>query len=148
MLTKITVATITGQHWVKHINILRPIQNCRHFADAIFKFIFLKENVWISLKISLKFVPKGRINNIPALVQIMGYASKSHLLLANNVLLLSYFSLIVCLSTVIMCSDVWWWCDTLWLYGCIWMLAYEQQNCLKVLNNLKRKVEIFCQVWA
>ena len=36
-----------------------------------FKFIFLNGNVWISIKISRKFVPKGPINNIPALVQIM-----------------------------------------------------------------------------
>ena len=32
---------------------------------------FVNENVWIPIKISLKFVPKGPINNIPALVQIM-----------------------------------------------------------------------------
>ena len=30
-------------------------------------------NVWILIKISLKFVPKGPINNIPALVQIMAW---------------------------------------------------------------------------
>ena len=46
--------------------------------DAItqtrFKCIFLKENVWIlTKKISLKFVPKGPINNIPALVPIMAW---------------------------------------------------------------------------
>ena len=35
------------------------------------KRIFLNKNVWISFKISLKFVPKGSINNIPSLVQIM-----------------------------------------------------------------------------
>ena len=35
--------------------------------------IFLKENVRISIKISLKFVPKGPINNNPALVQIMAW---------------------------------------------------------------------------
>ena len=29
------------------------------------------ENNWIPIKISSKFVPKGSINNIPALVQIM-----------------------------------------------------------------------------
>ena len=29
--------------------------------------------MWISLKIPLKFVPKGPINNIPALVQIMAW---------------------------------------------------------------------------
>ena len=33
--------------------------------------IFLNENVHISIKISLRFVPKGTINNIPELVQIM-----------------------------------------------------------------------------
>ena len=52
---------------------LRPRQNGRHFADEIFKWIFLNENVWIwiPIKITLKFVPQGPINNIPALVQIM-----------------------------------------------------------------------------
>ena len=34
---------------------------------------FLNENVWISKKISLKFVPNDQINNIPALVQIMDW---------------------------------------------------------------------------
>ena len=52
---------------------LRPRQNCRHTADDIFKCIFFNDNVWISLKISLKLVPKFRINNIPALVQIMAW---------------------------------------------------------------------------
>ena len=35
---------------------------------TFFKFIFLNENVWIPIKISQTFVPKGTINNIPALV--------------------------------------------------------------------------------
>ena len=55
------------------INTLRPRQNGRHFTDDIFKCIFLYENVWIPIWISLKFVPKGPINNIPALVQIMAW---------------------------------------------------------------------------
>ena len=50
------------------INTLRPRQNGRHFADDTFKYIFLNGNVIISAKISLKFVLKGPINNIPALV--------------------------------------------------------------------------------
>ena len=54
------------------INTLRPRQNGRHFPD-IFKGIFLNENVWILIKISLKFVSNGPINNIPALVQIMAW---------------------------------------------------------------------------
>ena len=54
-------------------NTLRPRQNGRHFADDIFKLIFLNENVWISIEISLKFDPQGPINNTPALVQIMAW---------------------------------------------------------------------------
>ena len=54
-------------------NTLRPRLNGRHFADDIFKCIFLNENILIPIKISLKFVPKGPINNIPSLVQIMAW---------------------------------------------------------------------------
>ena len=53
------------------LNTLRPRRNRHHFADDIFKCIFVNESVWILLIISLKFVPKFQINNIPALVQIM-----------------------------------------------------------------------------
>ena len=55
----------------QRVNTLRPRQNGRHFADDIFNCIFLNENVSIPIKISLKFVPKVPISNIPALVQIM-----------------------------------------------------------------------------
>ena len=55
------------------INTLRPRQNGRHFTDDIFKCIFFNENVWILLKISLKFVPNIWINHIPVLVQIMAW---------------------------------------------------------------------------
>ena len=55
------------------LNTLRLRQNGHGFADDIFKRIFLNENVRISIKISLKFVPKGPTINIPALVQIMAW---------------------------------------------------------------------------
>ena len=50
-----------------------PRQNRRHFANDIFKCIFFNENVLIPIQISLIFVPKGPINNIPALVQMMAW---------------------------------------------------------------------------
>ena len=55
------------------LNSLRPRQNGRLFADDTFKRIFLNENIRISIKISVKFVPKGLIKNIPALVLIMAW---------------------------------------------------------------------------
>ena len=53
---------------------LHSLSGKMQFADDIFK---CKENVWISLKISLKFVPKFRTNHIPALVQIMAWRRSS-----------------------------------------------------------------------
>ena len=55
------------------VNTLRPRQNGRRFADDTFKRIFENENVRLSIKISLKFVPKGPINNNPALIRIMAW---------------------------------------------------------------------------
>ena len=55
------------------VNTLRLRQDGRRFADDTFKRIFLNENIRISIKISLKFVTKSPINNIPALIQIMAW---------------------------------------------------------------------------
>ena len=52
------------------LNTLKPRQNGRHFSDDTSKCIFLNENVLISMKISLKFIPKVPISNIPKLVPI------------------------------------------------------------------------------
>ena len=59
--------------WPLILNTLRPRRNEQHFAEDIFKRIFFNENVWILIQISLKFVPNGPINNIPALVKIMSW---------------------------------------------------------------------------
>ena len=64
-----------GHHtkFYTHLNSMRPRQDGRLFADDTFKRIFLNENIRISTKNSLKFVPRGLINNIPALVLIMAW---------------------------------------------------------------------------
>ena len=55
------------------INTLRPRQNGRHFTDDTFNRILWIKMFRILIKFSLMFVPKGPINNIPALVQIMAW---------------------------------------------------------------------------
>ena len=50
---------------------MRPWQIGLHFADDIFKYILLNEDHYIFIRISLKFVPYGPINNKPTMVQIM-----------------------------------------------------------------------------
>ena len=61
------------KHVTTLINTSRLRQNGRHFPDDIFKCIIFSKNVWVSIDISLKFVPKGQIDNIPALVKIMAW---------------------------------------------------------------------------
>ena len=39
----------------------------RHFADDIFRCIFVNEKFYILIKISHKFVPKDPLDNYPAL---------------------------------------------------------------------------------
>ena len=55
---------LTHWGWDKMANIFQTT-----FSNAF----SWKENVWIAIKISLKFVPRGLINNIPASVQIMAW---------------------------------------------------------------------------
>ena len=43
------------------------------FSRRHFQMDFLEWKLWISINISLKFVPSGPINNIPTLVQVMAW---------------------------------------------------------------------------
>ena len=68
------------------IDTLRPRQDGLHFADGTFKCIFFYENCCILIKISLKYVPKGSIDNNPALVHIIAGAADvtSHYIWSND----------------------------------------------------------------
>ena len=55
------------------VNSSPPGQNGHHLADNIFRYIFMNEKLCIWIKISLKFVLKGPIDNDLALVQIMAW---------------------------------------------------------------------------
>ena len=52
---------------------LRSAQNGHLMWDDIFKCIFVNEKFRIWIEISLNFVPKGPIDNNPALVKIMAW---------------------------------------------------------------------------
>ena len=69
----IYVSQTAHDHAVCCSNTLRPRQNGHRVADNTFERMFVNKNVRILIKISLKFVPKGPINNIPALIQIMAW---------------------------------------------------------------------------
>ena len=68
-----TTVHLIRTHIMKFLSVYSspPGQNGRHFADDIYLRIFLNENVRLSIQLSLKFLPKGPINNKSALVQVM-----------------------------------------------------------------------------
>ena len=68
-LVMVRAAETSKLHIPGLFNTSMPRQNGRHFADDLLKCIFLNENVWNSIKISLK----GPNNNTPTLVQIMAW---------------------------------------------------------------------------
>ena len=84
-------------------------KNGCHFPD-IFKCIFLNETSRNLIKISLKFVPKGPINNIPALVQIMTWHRPGDKPLSEP-MMVSLIHLLLCLNELITS-----------LYHSIWIL--------------------------
>ena len=51
----------TLTHLSQKFNSSPPGQNGRHFADDIFRCIFVYEQFDILIKISLTFVPKGQL---------------------------------------------------------------------------------------
>ena len=60
---------------VAKFSTLRMRQNGRHFADNIFRNIFSNQDCYILIQfqITLKFVPKGPINEKPLLKHIYMY---------------------------------------------------------------------------
>ena len=80
----ICISTCQIQSLSSHITLKRSIlthlpldKMAAKFADDIFKYIFMHEKLFFSIRISLKFVPSGSIDNEPALVQVMAWRRTS-----------------------------------------------------------------------
>ena len=86
--------------YIMPVRCLKPRKNGRHLPDDIFKRILLNGNVWISITISLKFVPKFPINIIPTLVQINAWRWTGDKLLSEPIM--SYFADAYMLHSVLM----------------------------------------------
>ena len=56
-----------------HVMMAFPRNTSRPRHNVIFRWVFLNENIRISINISLKIIARGPINNNPALVQIMAW---------------------------------------------------------------------------
>ena len=90
--------------------------------------MFLNENIRISTKNSLKFVPKGLINNIPALVLIMAWRRPGDKLLSELMLLRSLTHICVTRPRWVnsyivkeLWNTIWiyqWHCEILWYLHC------------------------------
>ena len=72
LMSAVTRKAVKHNYSLTHFNTLRRRQHGCHLPD-ILKWILWNENIWILIKISLNIVPRGPINNIPSLVQIMAW---------------------------------------------------------------------------
>ena len=72
------------------LNSSPPGQSGRHFTDGIYRYIIVNEMFCIVIKIALKFVPKGPINNNPALVYLIAWRRKGDKPLSE--LMLTWFT--------------------------------------------------------
>ena len=64
----VVVVTTDEEEHHKHADTLRPIQHGCYFAYENFSFIFLYTNVCSLIKMSLRYVFNGQINDEPALL--------------------------------------------------------------------------------
>ena len=85
-------------HIVISLNSLRPRRNRRLFADDMFKYPYLNENVLISIKIPLKFIAGGLINNISALFQIMAWRRSGEKPLSKTMMLILLTHIYICVT--------------------------------------------------
>ena len=99
------------------LNTLRQRQNGRHFADDIFKCIFLN------------FVPRGPINNIPSLVQIMAWRRPGDKPLSEPMM--------VCLLTHLCVTRLQWF---------KWLVFFQHE--IFISNVVHHKCNIFIWNWS
>ena len=120
---------------------LRPTQNGYHSTDNIFKCIFFNENVWISIKISLKFAFKDPINNSSVLVQIRAWRRPSDkpFFLTNDGIVYSVMHTCITLPQWVIAAVKW---INLKSLGAIWviiglgMMTSSNRNIFNVTGHL------------
>ena len=126
------------------VNSLRPRLNRRPLADDIFKCIFLNENEWILPRISLKFLPKVRINNIPALVQIMAWRRPGDKPLSEPMMvsLLTH----ICVTRPQWVNAFLWHPILIWIPATIWYNIMRNVLLLSAANGFS--VKLGCNVFT
>ena len=61
----------SGHKFYDHLQKFGSCNSPATLANYIFKVIFVEENIWVWIQISLKFVHEGPIGNKSGLVQVM-----------------------------------------------------------------------------
>ena len=136
----ITSPTCAGLILYPRVNTLRARQNGRRFADDIFKYTFLNENIWISINTSPNVVPHGQINNVPSLVQITAWCRPGDKPLSELMMVSLLTHVCVTLSqmsNVTSLSDLSWkFHEYLSLrFTVIWLTAYCRWNLWKIMTE-------------
>ena len=96
------IPSITHRGW---------LQKFYHFADGIFKYIFLNQTAWISLMISLEIVPKVQMYGFPAWFSLpcrkLISCSTYLLFITIHKRMFGIFSLVYINVILIHCINIW-----------------------------------------
>ena len=77
------------------------------FADNVSKCILFKEQVWLAIRISSKFVPKGPIDHKSALVQVMAKHRTGNKPL-SELMLIKIFGNLFFFGVTFVTEFIWW----------------------------------------
>ena len=124
------------------LNTLKPRQNGRHFAEDTFKCVFLDKNILISINISLKCVPKGPINNIPAQIPIIAWRRPGDKPLSEPMMVSSLTYICVTRAHWIERTNPWAIRTVIWCNVIIFALRYTSFNGLLCAVRSSQVVEI------
>ena len=135
---------------ISHINtlFLTPRQK---LANDTFKYIFLNENVWISITIWVKFVPKGPIDTDSALVQVMAWRQTGTKLLPEQTIIIIDMIFLVQTKNVDIHSDTWWYLNVLDLQWWQNHRRYHDNIMIHagpVLENMSHWLVFLFSMWA
>ena len=103
-------------------------------ADDIFKRVFWNESMWISIGISLKFVPQVRINNIPALAQIMAWRRPGDKPLSESMMVSLLTHICITRSQLVKADN---WLNSIWQLNNTNMRDYIILNHIIIPSNIQ-----------
>ena len=114
--------------------------------DAISQTTFSSANVWIPIKISLKFVPLVPINNIAALVQIMAWRRPGDKPLSEPMMVSLTTHICVTLPQWVKSIILFWSCSIISILLCFSTECHLSEQRVKEVREMAKQSDIYTKL--